>query len=41
MRIAPKYNFKAKVMDAIGVFLLLTFSALLGMIILILSTRAT
>lgn len=37
MRIAPK----AKIMDAIGVTLLLAFSAVMGMIVLILSTRAT
>lgn len=39
MRIAPKYHRKAAVMDAIGVALLLIFSALMGMIVLILSTK--
>lgn len=36
-RIAPKYHRKAAIMDAVGVFFLLLFSALMGMIVLILS----
>ena len=36
-RIAPKYNRKARLMDALGVFLLIVFSALMGCIVLMLS----
>lgn len=38
-KIAPKHHRKAAVLDALAVTLLLTLSALMGMIVLILSTR--
>ena len=36
-RVAPKYNRKARVMDALAVFLLLLLSGLLGISVLLLS----
>jgi hypothetical protein len=36
-RIAPKYNRKARVLDVLGVFLLLLLSGLLGICVLLLS----
>lgn len=36
-RIAPKYNRKARVVDALAVFLLLLLSGLLGICVLLLS----
>lgn len=36
-RIAPKHNRKARLMDALGVFLLLLLSGLLGICVLLVS----